>query len=68
MTIVYFVLVAIVGIAVGAVSHAAIEKDIAASKSEVAGWAQELRNTLVTDAEAAKVKVQALILKLEAKL
>jgi len=68
MTILIVVLAAVAGCVVGAVFHAAIVKDVVATKTEVAGWAEELRTALGADAEIVKVKVRALILRLEAKL
>ena len=67
-TIVLTLLAAVVGGVVGAVLHAVIAKDATATKSEVAVWAQKLRETLVADADASKAKVRQLILELEAKL
>lgn len=68
ITAAVFVLVAFAGITVGAVAHAYIAKEAAATQMEIAGWAQELRNALAADANGAKAKVESLIKKLEAKL
>ena len=63
-----FVLIALGGLVLGAILHGYMAKEGTATKSEIAGWVQELRGIVVTDAAAAKSRVEALATKLEAKL
>lgn len=67
-TTILTILVFVVGAVVGAVFHAALAKEAAATKTDLAVWTQELRDSLLADAETGKAKVRQLILKLEAKL
>jgi hypothetical protein len=67
-TVIYILLAAAVGIAVGAVLHAWFAKEEAATKTEVQAWAEELRKALAADATAVRGKIESLAAKLEAKL
>jgi Leu/Phe-tRNA-protein transferase len=58
----------VAGIGIGAIGHAYFSKKAAASKAELFAWAQELRTVVITDAQAAKTKIEALALKIENKL
>lgn len=58
----------LIGISLGALLHSQIVKQASASKAELFGWAQELRAVAITDAQAAKTKIDALIAKIENKL
>lgn len=63
-----FVLFGVGGIVIGAVGHAYFAKEAAATKEEVQSWANRLRSAMATDAQAAKVRLEALAQEIEKKL
>jgi hypothetical protein len=56
------------GIGISEISHKYFTTKAAASKAELFTWAQELRTVVITDAQAAKTKIEALVSKIESKL
>lgn len=56
------------GIAVGSLFHAWISKEVAATKTELKGWASRMRVALDADAATAKKDLTAIVTEIEHKL
>jgi hypothetical protein len=57
-----------VGMAFGAIGHAMIAKEEAATKAELAGWGKRLRTAVVSGATSTIVEAQKIIAEIDAKL
>jgi hypothetical protein len=56
------------GVIAGAIGHAVLKKEAAATAVELTDWAQKLRNAASTDVQDAKARIRLLVDEIEKKI